>query len=118
MIAQKRYHIVVDGINCEGNVLYREDIIRQLVTEIAGICKMNIVYGPILVQGIPQNPGVTCFAIIDYSHISIHTFTQTNEVCVDVFSCKPFEYQEVKLHVQKTFGIKNEDLKFLEINYD
>jgi len=45
----------------------------------------------VVVRGVPENPGWTGFAIIDKSHIAVHTFDDSGLASVDVFSCRPFD---------------------------
>jgi S-adenosylmethionine decarboxylase len=78
---------------------------------------MKILHGPVIVEGIPTNPGLSGFAIIDFSHISIHTFSETNEVCVDVFSCKPFDYKELHRFVKEYLELEDKDIKCGIVNY-
>jgi S-adenosylmethionine decarboxylase len=64
---------------------------EKFIKELADEIDMKILHGPVVAEGIPENPGLSGFAIIDYSHISIHTFTNSNETLIDVFSCKPYD---------------------------
>jgi len=83
-------------------VLNKDEAISKFIRTVAQKVKMNILHGPVLQEGLPENPGITAFAIIDFSHISVHTFSKHNEVFVDIFSCKPFDYAELIAFI-KTF---------------
>ena len=99
-----RYHLTIDGrseVNINDKALVRMSLIR-----LVQICKMKILRGPIIVKGVPANPGVTGLVIIDFSTISIHTFSKSNKVMIDVFSCKPYNYAKAKKFVIDTFKIK------------
>lgn len=65
---------------------------------------MSILAGPYSAVGIPENPGVSAFVIIDYSHISIHTFTKYNEALIDIFSCKAYSRNIVMDYCIEYFG--------------
>lgn len=66
---------------------------------------MNILAGPIVVEGVPQNPGWTGVVIIDKSHISIHTFDKGNLVSIDVFSCKPFDAEQALSYIRNRISL-------------
>lgn len=113
----RRFHIVIDAYNCKPEQLEDKGKIDQVIREITSLCKMSILHGPIVIEGQPDNPGVTGFAIIDFSHISIHTFTADKEVCVDIFSCKPFDCEKVRKYVEEAFELENGSVKYVEVKY-
>ncbi|MBI2268092.1 MAG: S-adenosylmethionine decarboxylase [Candidatus Blackburnbacteria bacterium] len=113
----RRFHIIIDAFNCDIPPLSDKDKIKNIICKIASLCDMTIAHGPVAIDGIPENPGVTGFAIIDFSHISIHTFTKERELCIDIFSCKKFDYQKVKSYIKKEFSLLNENIKYLEVKY-
>lgn len=80
-------HLMVDGLVEEQVSM---ETVELVLRELPGLIGMSILDGPHVVEGVPENPGWTGFVIIDKSHISVHTFTETSTVSVDVFSCKPF----------------------------
>jgi len=87
-------HLIIDGV-MEHSV--GESEIERLLCELPSKIDMNILAGPYVVEGAPNNPGWTGFVIIDKSHIAIHTFDEGGLISIDVFSCKPFE-ANVALH--------------------
>ena len=88
---QKRYHIIIDLENISEKYLTNEKSLKTFLTKLPEIINMHVLKGPIIAKGIPENPGLSGFVIIDYSHISIHTFTSSHEALVDIFSCKPYD---------------------------
>lgn len=74
---------------------------------------MKILEGPIVVEGLPGNPGWTGFVVIDKSHIAIHTFSEGNKVSVDVFSCKPFEKDIVEERLNQMLPLEGYNLQLL-----
>lgn len=66
---------------------------------------MKILEGPIIAEGVTDNPGLSALAIIDFSHISIHTFAKDNGALIDVFSCKEYDKNQV-LEVCKDYFSK------------
>src|SRR3989338_872820 len=113
----RRFHIILDSFNCDDSLLSDAPRIGVIIKEIATLCGMKILHGPVVLQGVPENPGVTGFAIIDFSHISIHTFTKASEVCIDIFSCKPFDREKVKAYVMKELSLSEKYVKYIEVKY-
>lgn len=100
---QPRYHIICDLAHCNENI--KDPIkIREFLEEVVKRVNMSILEGPIIAEGQPENPGVTGIVIIDFSHISIHTFTKFNEALIDIFSCKFFERNPIVDYCTKYFG--------------
>ena len=86
-------HLMIDGVfepPLDGGA------VEAILSELPGVIGMNILHGPEVVKGCPENPGWTGFVIIDKSHISIHTFDEGSRVSVDVFSCQPFDAEEAQ----------------------
>lgn len=114
----RRFHIILDAFNCKLEALEDKAQVEEVIREIARLCGMIIAHGPVVIEGVPENPGVTGFAIIDFSHISIHTFTNDLEVCIDIFSCKPFDTDGLIDYVKGRFGLEDQNLKLVHVKYD
>ena len=104
------YHLILDGVlNRDIGGEEVEQILSRLPTEI----DMKILKGPIIVEGLPGNPGWTGFVIIDKSHISIHTFKVGKKISVDVFSCKPFKKNKVEECLLEMLPLEGYNLQLL-----
>jgi len=113
-----RFHYIFDAWGLDPKFLNSKRLVTSLLEDIAKICKMNIIGGPLVVKPPAYTPpGVSGFCIIDFSHISIHTFSERGEVCVDVFSCKSFEPEEVKAYLLKKLKVDERNLYFFKVNY-
>ncbi len=116
-LKDRRFHIITDAYNCNPEVLGNKQNLEEVLRDIVKICEMQILHGPVILEGVPQNPGLTGFAILDFSHISIHTFTDEKEICIDVFSCKKYDYDKVKQYVIKKFNLDEKFVKYVEVKY-
>lgn len=114
----KTYHIIFDAIGCDEKLISDEKFVFNLLMEIPKLVGMKILAGPNLMRDYnPNNLGITGIAIISFSHISIHTFSNTKEVFVDVFSCRPFDYEKVRSHLYKSFKISPSNVETLTVKY-
>ena len=93
---------MLDGIM---RVPITRDTVDAILRELPGNIGMKILAGPIVVAGHDCNPGWTGFVVIDKSHIAIHTFTEGNRISIDVFSCQPFDTDEVEHYLNNKIGI-------------
>jgi len=98
-------HLLVDG-ETDGPVSTR--VVEQILKDLPAKIDMNILDGPYVVRGVPENPGVTGIEVIDKSHIAIHTFDENNTISIDVFSCKPFNTKNAVEYLK-------ERIKFMKI---
>ncbi len=109
------YHLIVDG--AYSNSPNSEDL-ETILSELPGKIGMNILAGPLVVKGCPENPGWTGFVIIDKSHISIHTFDEGNRISLDVFSCQLFEENSVMNYIHGKIQFSKFRVRFIERNED
>ena len=113
-----RFHLVIDAFNCDSDKLGSKDELVKMIKDISELLNMKIISGPIVADGIEINPGLTAFAIIDFSHISIHTFTDKNEFCLDIFSCRQFDFSKLEDFIKKTFNLRKGQMFKSIVKYD
>ena len=95
------------------NPLQANKFLESLIDKI----HMKTMYGPVAryceVEG---NRGITCFAIIETSHIVIHIWDEPTPgiLQLDIYSCKEFDLNEVILHLEEYFTISKMQYKFLD----
>ncbi|QQG43781.1 MAG: S-adenosylmethionine decarboxylase [Candidatus Daviesbacteria bacterium] len=106
-MAAGRFHIIIDVNNVPDSVLSDEEKLNTFLNTLPGTIGMTVLKGPVITSGIPENPGLSGFVIIDFSHISIHTFTDHKQVLVDIFSCKPYDQEVAKNAVMNYLGMNN-----------
>jgi S-adenosylmethionine/arginine decarboxylase-like enzyme len=96
-------HLMLDGV-----MLHPADnrIVESILLELPGRINMKILAGPVVVAGHPENPGWTGFVVIDKSHIALHTFTKSNRISIDVYSCESFDADEVETYILGKIGVK------------
>ena len=114
----KRYHIIVDLKGVSKDVVNNVDGLVEFLKSFPSKIGMHVLKGPEVVSGIDENPGITGFVIIDYSHISIHTFSKHDEALVDIFSCKLYD-QEVAVQVALDyFKVPRENARIQQVCWE
>ena len=111
---QPRYHIICDLANCNENIKDPSKV-REFLEKVVKRVNMSILEGPIIAEGKPENPGVSGLVIIDFSHISVHTFTKYKEALIDIFSCKPFERNPLVDYCCEFFGSNRQNARIKEV---
>lgn len=111
----KRYHVIIDIAGASNEILNNTEGLSGFLKSLPGEIDMHVLEGPLVATGIPENPGLSGFVIIDYSHISIHTFTNSQEALVDIFSCKPFEKESAVKAVADYFQIDPSSARVKEV---
>lgn len=107
------YHLILDGVLLRD--LERGEV-EQILSSLPPEIDMQILNGPVIVEGLPRNPGWTGFVIIDKSHIAIHTFKKGNMISVDVFSCKFFKKDKVIELLREMLPLKSYNTQLLKRN--
>ncbi len=114
----KTYHIIFDAIGCESSSLDSEEFVFKLLMELPKLIGMKILSGPHITRDYdPDNMGISAFALVSFSHVSIHTFPLTKEVYIDIFSCRPFEYQKIRCYLLDTLKVTPDQVETLEVKY-
>lgn len=114
----KTYHIVFDVTNAPKRLLANQDFVFHLLMDVPKLVEMKVLTGPSLVMDYDKsNLGISGFAIISFSHISIHTFSSKGQALVDIFSCKPFNYEKVRKYLYEKFEVEPDEVCTFEVKY-
>ena len=95
------------SIRCSNNIY---QFTKRLVHKIDMVS-----YGEphIVMFGTGNKKGYTLVQLIETSNITAHFVEETNDVYLDVFSCKPFEPKDVMSVFSESFAPLKSDTKFL-----
>ena len=115
---QKRYHLFIDVHRCLSDLLNKPNQISDFIQQLAHLSEMQILFGPKIVEGSPSNPGFTGLAVIDYSHIAVHTFPSSGALFIDLFSCKPFPVTQILSYTKEVLELNDSQLTVQTINLD
>ncbi|MFH0835730.1 MAG: S-adenosylmethionine decarboxylase [Candidatus Micrarchaeota archaeon] len=101
------FHLTLDLFDC--NVSRLEDAVslKQFLNELPQKLGMRKVTAPVVkrIQS-GRDYGYSGFVVIAESHISFHTFPKIHSCNLDVFSCKPFDQNQIASEAQRFFKAK------------
>lgn len=90
-------HLTLDLSGCNKEKLKDLDFVFGLLNNLPDMIGMTKITQPMVFPYsglVPEDKGITGMVIIAESHISVHTFQEKDYVFVDIFSCKPFDYEK------------------------
>jgi S-adenosylmethionine/arginine decarboxylase-like enzyme len=115
------YHITYDFKTRDRERITNKEYIESFIIKIISALGMKILHGPNMMEGSAHNPGVTGFAVVDFSHIAIHTFVLPhnleNEVFMDIFSCKPYDKNQVKEMIIRAFNVDRNKVNYEVLSF-
>ena len=97
------YHLMLDAANCNPEAVCSKKTIAEFCKKLVSDIDM-VAYGApkIVMFGKGDKKGYTLVQLIETSNITAHFVEETNDVYLDVFSCKPF-HQKVAIKVFKQY---------------
>lgn len=114
-------HLTLDLADCNPDKLADFDLVFDVLNDLPDLIGMTKITQPYVFKYaglVPEDKGITGFIVIAESHISIHTFQDKNYVFIDLFSCKPFDYEYAKQYLIKTFESKTPTIHVVERGVD
>lgn len=111
----KRFHIIVDMEGIKPEIINDKVGLKSFLDNFPPLIGMRALHDPVIVEGVPQDPGISGFVIVDFSHISVHTFYPNCDALVDIFSCKPFDKEKAINEALKYFKVKKDQARIKEV---
>lgn len=108
------YHLILDCSKCVANAIRCKQNITNFSKHLVKEIDM-VPYGQPQVQhfGSGNKAGYTLVQLIETSNITAHFVEETNDMYLDVFSCKPFDEKKVEDIVGAYFGPVKKNKIFL-----
>lgn len=95
MIREHRHLIVRAHVK---NPPQDAEVLSEWCKRVISDVGMQVIGGPLVVRGeMKDNEGWTAVAILDFSHLSVHTWDRVSPALIefDLFSCKDFDLNKV-----------------------
>ena len=109
------YHLIVNAGNCDAEALRCGKTITAFAKDL--VKKINMVaYGePKVIRfGSEHTQGYTLVQLIETSCISAHFVEETNDIYLDIFSCKMFNQKAAMACFRSYFKPDRVEVKFME----
>ena len=108
------YHLIIDSSKCMRGAIRCPKIITQISDTLVKEIDM-VPYGRPQIQhfGSGNKAGYTLVQLIETSNIVAHFVEETDDMYLDVFSCKPFYPDTVKKVVSQYFRPLNTNAQFM-----
>ena len=110
-------HLAIDSREGDPALLGDAGIARDFLLALPARIGMTIVAPPQVHEyrgGKPSDWGISGFALIAESHITVHTFPERRYANIDVFSCKPFDVESTIAAARAAFGLRSVQCSVLE----
>lgn len=107
------YHLVVNAGRCDPTVLRSKAVLASFAKQLVKDIDMKA-YGPPHVYRFGEGTllGLSMFQLIETSNITVHCDETSNDVYLDIFSCKWFDKAVALKLIRKTFGPTHLDYTF------
>lgn len=114
MISKKQIlgkHFIIDLYNCRAEILNDMTMVKKIIHSIA-----ENVGATVIQDGYKQfSPiGISGFAIISESHISMHTWPEYEYAAIDVFSCNVNMSEKICDHIKKIIEADKYDIQVID----
>lgn len=108
------YHLMVNAGRCRPHTIRSYPIIEHFSNTLVKRIDM-VPYGKpqIVMFGSGNKRGYTLVQLIETSNICAHFVEETNDVYLDVFSCKTFDPKIVESLIRESFRAEEMDSKFI-----
>lgn len=107
------YHLILDSSRCAKSAIRSSDTISRFAKALVQKIDM-VAYGdPQVVHfGSGNKGGFTLVQLIETSNITAHFCEETDDMYLDVFSCKPFDPKDVESTVAYFFNPRHKTRRF------
>ena len=107
---------LVDARGCDPARLSSPKALAALFDEIVADLDLHVVGTPVF-HKFPGAGGVTGFAVLSESHLSIHTFPEHSSACLNLFCCRPRRDADWSALLAKHLGATDVDVRRAERHY-
>lgn len=106
-LMEKAHHLIMDVAKCCGTQLADTESIRTYIDIICSALKLQQRGRPVIDKFPSLEPsedvgGITAFQCLETSALTLHSYPETGQIYIDVFSCKEFD-TPTAIHYTKTF---------------
>lgn len=99
------YHLLINARKCRPGAIRSSGVITDFSKDLVKKIRM-VPYGEpqVVLFGTGNKKGYTLVQLIETSNICAHFVEETNDLYLDVFSCKPFRARDVNAVLDEYFA--------------
>ncbi len=113
-LSHQSKHLLLDLYGCDYEKLNDESFLRCTLNRAAKLAKATVLN---LISNKFEPQGVTAIALLAESHISIHTWPESNYSAVDIFTCGQNMLPEIaSQYLIQVFKAEEHSLRVIERN--
>ena len=113
-LSHQSKHFLLELYRCDGEKLNDESFLRCILNRAAKLANATVLH---LISNKFEPQGVTAIALLAESHISIHTWPESNYSAVDIFTCgKNMMPELASQYLIKSLMAKEHTLRVIERN--
>ena len=113
-LRQQGKHLLLELYRCDSEKLNDESFLRCVLSKGAKLAKASVLN---LISNKFEPQGVTAIALLAESHISIHTWPESNYSAVDIFTCGQHMMPELaSQYLIESLMAKEHSLRVIERN--
>ena len=107
-------HLLLELYRCDSEKLNDESFLRCTLNRSAKLANATVLN---LISNKFEPQGVTAIALLSESHISIHTWPESNYSAIDIFTCGQNMFPEVaSQYLLESLNAKEHSLRIIERN--
>jgi len=109
------YHLLVNAADCTPDAIRSASTIREFTKELVDAIDMVSFGSPMVVRfGEGNKEGYSLVQLIETYNITAHFVEQTNDIYLDIFSCKPFNQKDAMRVFKKYFNPRKVEVQFIK----
>ena len=113
-LSHQNKHLLLELYRCDREKLNDESFLRCILSRAAKVANATVLN---LISNKFEPQGVTAIALLAESHISIHTWPESNYSAVDIFTCgKNMRPEQASQYLIESLMAKEHSLRVIERN--
>ena len=113
-LSHQSKHLLLELYRCDYEKLNDESVLRCTLNRSAKLANATVLN---LISNKFEPQGVTAIALLSESHISIHTWPESNYSAIDIFTCGQNMFPEVaSQYLLESLNAKEHSLRIIERN--
>lgn len=107
---------IVDAYGCKESALRDRNTLTELFEQLYSTLKLKPIQ-PAAWHDFPDPGGVTGFAMLEESHLAVHTFPEHGSLCLNLFCCSPKPEFNFVYYLARHFGAESVRVRRMDRPY-